>query len=625
MKIILVADDMAIFREPIEAVLCGAGFKVVTATNGVEVLKAVAATPPDLILLDLAMPVLDGLATLGTLRGQDATRHLPVIVLSAETDKSRIIEAVKLGISGYLLKSQFSLKAMLERVQLTLAPDATPRSQDAQVPASQASATPVASESAASPPPQTSSAPSAPLAGAGARPTGRPGASADDGRASAKIAGLQPASDLKALQPLLTRSALFERVAADQEITGFSPTVAQVLKISSSDRCSMDQVAKAVGQDQAIALKILKLSNSSAFSIGDRVDSVQKAVLRIGMDSIRQAVLNIAVVERFASLSFDGHLSTPLFWEHSIACGLTAAALARSLGHKDPDIAFTAGLLHDLGRVIYAERLGEEYVRVLETARAARAPLELVEGRMLLVTHAEIMSRILQAWRFPKELATPIVHHHCEAGEIRKQAPHQVGDVLRLGLADRLVHALALGSSGNDTIYPTEAHCRMLKVTPAAIAEFERTARQSTDDTKFALLTHSNAATWPRSLDQYRAMLKQPFRPLYVSAAPEFDAFRMFCGELAGPPGDGPPNIAVVHVAAAAERAGLSERMAAAEQEARAQNLPMIVFSPTGTWALSDELMGSRRRSLMRTPTPIVQIVKCINAMLAPASERAAA
>ena len=633
-KTILVVDDMAIFREPIEAVLRADGFQVLTAANGVEALAAISRQRPDLVLLDLGMPVMDGLATLKRMREDAASKRTAVIVLSSETDRARIVAAAKLGISGYLLKSQFSLKAMLESVKKVLkipeevgatavggAAEAQPRPAEATTPAPAARPT----DTRPPRPPAGKAATSEPSGLKTQKPPAPPARHPSGQRPPQEGSQLNSGADLKTLRPLMTRSELLERVTAEGELTGFSPTVSQVLRVTASENCSMEQVTKVVSQDHAVALKVLRLANSCVYSRGERVDTVRKAVLRIGMQSIRQAVLNIGVVERFGSLAFEQHLSTPLFWEHSIACGIIAAEIAHALKHKDPEIAFTAGLLHDLGRVIYAERLGEQYVRVLEAAHAMGLPLEQVESRLLLMSHAEVMDKILHGWKFPKELVNPIVFHHAAPGDVKSLAPHQAADVLRLGLADRLAHAMLLGSSGNDTIYPTEEHCRLLGVEPATVRRIEETARQQSDDTKFALLSNSNGAAWPRRVEQHRAALTVPFRPLYVSASPETDAYRIFCGELAGSGGEGPPNLAVVHIAAAKDRGMMAGRLVGAEREAGVAGLPILILSPGGQLDLDDNAIAGRRCQALSTPVPISRFIAAVNALIAVGVMRAAA
>ncbi len=674
-RTILVVDDLAIFREPIEVVLRTQGYAVVTASNGVEALRAVSNEPPDLVLLDLSMPVLDGMAVLKALRENAATRNLPVLVLSAKTEKAKVVEAVKLGISGYLLKANFSLPVMLDRVRQVFeaSADATPATEQSinddagfageagdqpREPAT-ASAAAVAKQPAAgkaapaSAPPAKKPAlagPGEPLIGVARKGGGAPaagGAAAGSGggekekswkarqaAATAQLAGkpskivVKAGDDLKSLKPIMSRSEVMKRVNTEEELQGFSPTVTQVLKLTASSQCSMDDVSKAVGMDHAVALKILKLANSSIFSRGDHVDTVQKAVLRIGIQSIRQAVLNIGVVERFGGESLDGALRTPLFWEHSIATGIIAAELAHGLGQKDADIAFTAGLLHDLGRILYAERLDKEYADVLEAARTLRVPLEQAEARLLLMSHAEVMDKVLHAWHFPKDLISPIVFHHAEAEQARTLVPRQSAEVLRLSLADRLSHAMLLGSSGNDVIYPTHEHCMGLNVGAEIIAKIESTAREQTDETKFALLSRSSGGEpWPRLVEEVREEIGAPVRALFVGEHGPVDAYRIFCETVSEPAAmGGAPNVAVVHIATPKDRETASRRLQETEQQLglSATPLPAVVLSPEGKYLLDDAAARGRACRTLPTPTPVADMVEALRRLVVTVSAKAA-
>lgn len=586
---ILVVDDMPYIREPIAAALRLAGYETLDAPNGREALSLIGTARPALVLLDLEMPILDGLGVLRRLQDVPEKDRPKILVLTASQDRRSVMEAKQFGVRHFLLKSTFSLENLLERVRSALG-------EAGGEPGPVGATTATASAPGNTPPASASRPEAGAVAGA---PTGAAGDS-------------DPAVTARSLKPIMTRSEVLDAIKGSEELKGFSPTVSRVMSMTSNQSCSVEAIAKAIGQDQAMALKILKIANSSVYSRGDRVDTVHKAVLRIGTASIRQAVMNIAVVERFQSLAFQEHLNTPQFWEHSIGCGLIAAELAHALAPKEADAAFTTGLLHDLGRAIYAESLGERYVGVIETARRTGIPLELAESRMLLLSHADIMDWLLNAWKFPRHLVEPIMLHHLSAANARSISPTRAAEILRLGLANRLAHALLLGSSGNETIYPTEEHCRALRLQPSLVQEIEAAIPQQTDDAKFALLSSTSAAAWPRRSDQVRRELKGPFRPLYVSAAPNIDAYRIFCGVIADG-GDEPPNVIVSHVTSARERERLGAEVLAFEERSGAANLPLIVLSAAGGLSLPERVTAGRLCRVLATPTPVSAIVAAIN------------
>lgn len=612
MPTVLIVDDMPIFREPIEVVLRAEGLNTVTASNGREALAAISANTPDLVLLDLGMPGMDGLTCLRILRGNKTLKATPVIILSAESDRAHIVEAVTLGISGYLLKSNFSLKTMLEKVRAALGPKAVTAAGAVAVRAAGTLTEPAGGADAVAATTTPTLSKLEPVAPAVSQTVHR-GSVQTLSEADRENA---TAAELKLLKPIITRSHLMEQLKACEELKGFSPTVSQVLKLTGSPNTSLDAVSKAVRQDQAMALKILKVANSSVYSREDRVDTIHKGILRIGMNSIRQTVLNIGVVERFSSPAFKEHVSTAHFWEHSIACGIIAAEIVHAMDGKEADSAFTSGLLHDLGRIVFAEVLGDQYIKVIETARRLHAPLELVESRLLLLNHADVMDRLLNAWHFPKHLVDPIMYHHLSAGNVRGVAPTRALEILRLGLANRLAHAMLLGTSGNETIYPTEDHCRALNISHAAIRSIQETAQQQTDDTKFALMSHASGQAWPRRAEQLRATLATPFRPLFVSAAPELDAYRIFCETLADQGGDAPPNLIVVHIASSSERRSVLERLASTERHSGTSHLPILMLSPPGQSAVEGDAGIGRKHVSLRTPFTAARFIEVVNTLL---------
>jgi CheY-like chemotaxis protein len=127
MSTVLVVDDMPIFRDPIAASLRLAGYQTVCAADGAAALASALARRPDVILLDVSMPVMDGFAFLRQLRAHPGLASVPVILLTAASDRKFIIEAGKHGVKDYLLKSRFSLADLLARVRKYAEPAAPAR------------------------------------------------------------------------------------------------------------------------------------------------------------------------------------------------------------------------------------------------------------------------------------------------------------------------------------------------------------------------------------------------------------------------------------------------------------------------------------------------------------------
>jgi CheY-like chemotaxis protein len=116
---LLIAEDDKDIRFLLELRLRRAGFEITVATDGEEALRIVRSEPPDLVLLDVAMPVLDGLSMLDQMRAHPETSDLPVVLLSATVDESQIRDGLRRGANAYL-KKPFQLEELLTTIELLL-------------------------------------------------------------------------------------------------------------------------------------------------------------------------------------------------------------------------------------------------------------------------------------------------------------------------------------------------------------------------------------------------------------------------------------------------------------------------------------------------------------------------
>ncbi len=569
-----------------------AGFTTHCASNGAEALSQIASHKPDLIVLDLDMPGVGGLDVMQRLKESAGPRQPPcVIVLTASQERADIIRARECGAQHFLLKSTFSLSDLLARVKSALGERNGVREED-----------PGDAEAC------VRTVPTARKPAREARNAGGLGKTASTDSAET----LPPTLD--SVRPCFTREELARKTKSDGRLKALPPAVAEVVMRARDPRATTTEIASAIKRDQAVALKVLRLANSAAYARGKKVESIDQAVIRIGVGAIRQAVLNLGVIDQFTAQGAGSVLDPLRFWEHSIACGLIAADLQEIVGGEARDVAFTMGLLHDIGRAVLAERLGDTYTRVLTIAESLRIPVERVESRMLSANHAEVAAGVLREWNVSKQVIEPIAAHHPPTRDPGGADPPPPREALMIRLADALAHALFLGSSGNDTLYPTESLCAMLGVKGEHIAQIEVSARARTRDLRLALFASSGVEAAPDDLCQvYKARLSAPFRPLYVSESPQTDAMRIACGSLINTDAR-KPTIGVVHIAAAAQRPSIASAYADAERAAGAGRLPLLCLSADGAGLAPGD---KRPETVLTTPLAAPALLRAINDALA--------
>ncbi len=589
---IMVVEDEVPVRELLVLALEANEFDVVAAGSSSETLACLQTRHVDLLLLDLKLGAESGIELLKSIRAIPSYEKLPVILLTGLASREIVLEAAHLGVQGYVLKHQFSRKDLTTRIEQVLQKrDSQPAFPSAEPPA-QRPATIL----------QPRPAPPAP-----ANPAPPP---APDNDLQHEL--------LRSILPIVSRSQILELIDRCVELKALSPAVSQLTAATADPDCSIDQVAGIIKNDPGIAVKILKIANSVVYGYSGTIDTVHQAVLRIGISQIRQLVLSMAVIENFRGGGLGQHFNSELFWEHSIATGLIAASIARfrEADKRATDFAFTMGLLHDVARMVFVEQLDDIYKRVLDTAERSQLPLEQVESRMLLVNHAEIVSRLLGAWSFPRRLIDAISMHHLRTPKIVALPAQKATDVATVVLADRLAHALLLGSSGNSCIYPTEELAKYLALQPDAISLIEHQIPSQTADMKHVMLTGDNTAPRQDYRQRLLAKLQRPFRPFYVSADPVIDAHRILLDRLRQTEENRPENLAVVYLAERTDAQPLFQAIRQRETELCIRPLPVIVLTHPTASPPDRALLGERDHVKITCPFVFGQLADAINRLL---------
>lgn len=164
-------------------------------------------------------------------------------------------------------------------------------------------------------------------------------------------------------------------------------------------------------QDTSLTARLLKMVNSSFYGYEARVETVSRAVTVIGLRELRGLVIAASAIEMFSAVPEES-LNKVRFWRHSLYCGVIARLLAEQCNVLHSERLFVAGLLHDIGKLIIAQRLPDKTKEILEEVQLSqRAELE-IEKEILGFTHAEVGCELMTTWNMPETLINSVSHHH---------------------------------------------------------------------------------------------------------------------------------------------------------------------------------------------------------------------
>lgn len=242
----------------------------------------------------------------------------------------------------------------------------------------------------------------------------------------------------------------YQKIIQDLGQIPTMPTIAgKVMQIVNDPKSNAEDVARFISRDVALTSKVLRLANSAFYGIPRTISSVNSAIVILGFNTIRSLVLSASVVKIFPAkpgvVSFD----RKAFWKHSFIVGIASRMLAAHLRRRklvDLEIAFSAGLLHDVGKLILEQFASQEYQTVLKLSTDKKLPLFVVEKTVLGLNHADVSGMLVDKWQMPNELKIPIVGHHNPLDE--REMPELTALV---HVANHLTHVLGSGCMQGET------------------------------------------------------------------------------------------------------------------------------------------------------------------------------
>ena len=226
------------------------------------------------------------------------------------------------------------------------------------------------------------------------------------------------------------------------------PTIyTKLTNLLQSPNATVKMISNVISEDQAIAVKVLKLVNSAFYSLPQKIGSLKHAIVISGLNQIRNLVMITSTIKMFKELNSASSFDMQKFWEHSIGCAVAARVLAETAYLKNPDDVFTGGLLHDIGKLVHAVYLNEEFAAIIADVHENGLPIIEAEKKILGRDHTYTGGVLAKKWCLSQGTVGMIEHHHLSdhSVELTKEiAAIHAGNIFSI--------ALGLGSGGEKKV-----------------------------------------------------------------------------------------------------------------------------------------------------------------------------
>ncbi len=386
---VLVIDHHDEAASYIAQIVSGLGLSPKTIKSMAELVIALQQGPPRLIITEALMPGYDDFVALQYVKDQEKLRHIPVIITTSRANREDIIKARQLGARGFLVKP-FDKKALIQQIKLAL----------------------------------------------NIKDLGGRGGS-DPARRSPATRRRQPQQkiSLTSINTERLKSRILQKIEA---IPSLPAVVYKVMQLINDENSCAADFENLISKDQALTARMLRMVNSSFFSLSRKVNSITDAVVYLGHNTIRSLVLGASTSNLFKkNLKIYGYQQEGL-WQHANVVAALARYLAQEASMTPLEIenAYISGLLHDIGKLIlgpFVEQFADRFTPLVTTGQ----PLSTAEKEILGFDHGEIGGILLTNWKLPKNLVEAVSLHHFPANAA--VAPREV---MVITLADDLSNRL---------------------------------------------------------------------------------------------------------------------------------------------------------------------------------------
>jgi putative nucleotidyltransferase with HDIG domain len=199
--------------------------------------------------------------------------------------------------------------------------------------------------------------------------------------------------------------------AAVEKMPAFPKSVQRILELTRDVNSTPKDLVDVIDKDPVVTVKVLKVVNSAYYSLPKQITSVGHAVVYLGFNTIKNLALSIAAIGMLPKDNASG-FDVQQYLLHSLTTAGLAKKLAAKAGDADPNDCFIAGLLHDFGKVVFAQFMPEEFKAALQKSQAEQSSLHAALQSTIGADHVVVGAMLVEKWRFAPALIETIRYQH---------------------------------------------------------------------------------------------------------------------------------------------------------------------------------------------------------------------
>ena len=198
----------------------------------------------------------------------------------------------------------------------------------------------------------------------------------------------------------------------NKKLPSFPQVAAKLLEVSKDETASLADLAKIVETDPGISVRVLEIVNSAMYGLGRKVTALSEAVVFLGLDEIKKLAIGMTVFEKMFKSGHTKQFDRLLFWRHCLCVAVLSMEIAKETGYPDPEEAYIAGLLHDIGKIFLDIQGRMNYGEFIQKLLTSTEPVIEKERSIIGLGHDDVGAFFCSMWNLPEKLTMAVKYHH---------------------------------------------------------------------------------------------------------------------------------------------------------------------------------------------------------------------